>query len=521
MALAAVSLDDKYALETGRVYLTGTQALVRLPMMQRRRDEAAGLHTGCFVSGYRGSPLGGLDQQLWAARRFLREHHVHFQPGVNEDLAATAIWGSQQGDLFGDSNYDGVFAMWYGKGPGVDRSGDVFKHGNSAGSARHGGVLLLAGDDHTAKSSTLTHQCEYAFMDAAIPVLNPAGVQEFLDLGLYGWAMSRYSGCWIGFKTIGETVDSSASVHVDPHRIEIVRPEDFDMPAEGYNIRWPDSPLEQEERLHGHKLYAAIAFARANRLDKAVIDGPKRRLGIVTAGKSYLDVRQALDDLGIDAALAREIGLSVYKVAMTWPLEREGIRQFAEGLEEILVVEEKRAVIENQLKEQLYNWRADVRPRVVGKYDENGEWVLPSTNELSPARIARVIARRIARFHTSEEIEGRLGFLAEKEGALSREPAPLQRIPYFCSGCPHNSSTRVPEGSRALAGIGCHYMVQWMDRETMTFTQMGGEGTPWIGQAPFSKTKHVFVNIGDGTCAPAWRRASTSPSRCCSTTPWR
>ncbi|MDH3597962.1 MAG: indolepyruvate ferredoxin oxidoreductase family protein, partial [Rhodospirillales bacterium] len=414
-------------------------------------------------------------------------------------LAATAIWGSQQGDLFGDSNYDGVYALWYGKGPGVDRSGDVFKHGNSAGSARHGGVLLLAGDDHTAKSSTLSHQCEYTFMDAAIPVLNPAGVQEFLDLGLYGWAMSRYSGCWIGFKTIGETVDSSASVAVDPHRIEIVLPEDFDMPAEGYNIRWPDSPLEQEERLHRHKIYAAIAFARANRLDKAVIDGPKRRFGIVTAGKSYLDVRQALADLGIDEALAAELGLSVYKVAMAWPLEREGMRQFAEGLEEILVVEEKRAVIENQLKEQLYNWRADVRPRVVGKYDEHGEWVLPSTNELTPARIARVIAQRIARFHTSEEIERRLRFLAEKEHALSGEKAPLQRIPYFCSGCPHNSSTRVPEGSRALAGIGCHYMVQWMDRETMTFTQMGGEGVPWVGQAPFSKTKHVFANLGDGT----------------------
>ncbi len=499
MALAAVSLEDKYALESGRVYLTGTQALVRLPMMQRRRDEAAGLHTGCFISGYRGSPLGGLDQQLWTARQFLQKNHIHFQPGVNEDLAATAIWGSQQGDLFGDSTYDGVYALWYGKGPGVDRSGDVLKHGNSAGSAKHGGVLLLAGDDHTAKSSTLSHQCEYTFMDAAIPVLNPAGVQEFLDLGLYGWAMSRYSGCWIGFKTIGETVDSSASVAVDPHRIEIVLPEDFDMPAEGYNIRWPDSPLEQEERLHRHKIYAAIAFARANRLDKAVIDGPKRRFGIVTAGKSYLDVRQALADLGIDEALAAELGLSVYKVAMAWPLEREGMRQFAEGLEEILVVEEKRAVIENQLKEQLYNWRADVRPRVVGKYDEHGEWVLPSTNELTPARIARVIAQRIARFHTSEEIERRLRFLAEKERALSGEKAPLQRIPYFCSGCPHNSSTRVPEGSRALAGIGCHYMVQWMDRQTMTFTQMGGEGVPWIGQAPFSKTKHVFANLGDGT----------------------
>ena len=499
MALAKVSLDDKYTLDSGRVFLTGTQALVRLPMMQRQRDAAAGLNTGCFISGYRGSPLGGLDQQLWRARRFLENNHVRFQPGVNEDLAATAVWGSQQGGLFGDSNYDGVFAMWYGKGPGVDRCGDVFKHGNSAGSARHGGVLLLAGDDHTAKSSTLAHQCEYTFMDAMIPVLNPAGVQEFLDLGLYGWAMSRYAGCWVGFKTIAETVDTSASVSVDPHRVEIALPTDFALPEGGLNIRWPDQPLQQEERLHRFKAYAALAFARANRLDRIVLDGPKRRFGIVTTGKSYLDVMQALEDLGIDQELAAEIGITVYKVAMTWPLEREGARAFAEGLEEVLVVEEKRAVIENQLKEQLYNWRADVRPRVIGKFDEQGDWALPSIDELTPAGIARVVARRIARFYTSERIEQRLAFLEDKETALQQEKAPIARIPYFCSGCPHNTSTKVPEGSRALAGIGCHYMVQWMDRNTDTFTQMGGEGVTWVGQAAFSKTKHVFVNLGDGT----------------------
>ena len=499
MALAAVTLDDKYALERGRIFLTGTQALVRLPMLQRQRDQAAGLNTACFISGYRGSPLGGLDQQLWSARRFLAKSHIHFQPGVNEDLAATAIWGSQQSDLFGDCKYDGVYAMWYGKGPGVDRSGDVFRHGNFAGTAKHGGVLLLAGDDHAAKSSTTAHQCEYAFMDAMIPVLNPAGVQEFLDFGLYGWAMGRYSGCWVGFKTIAETVESSASVEVDPQRVEILLPDDFEMPPEGLNIRWPDPVLAQEERLHRHKLYAALAFARANRLDRMVVDSPKRRFGIVTAGKSYLDVRQALDDLGIDDALAAEIGLSVYKVGMTWPLEREGMREFAEGLDEILVVEEKRPVIENQLKEQLYNWRADVRPRVIGKFNEEGEWILPSTSELTPARIARAIAKRVAHFYSSPRIEERLRFLAQKEKALDMEKAPLERIPYFCSGCPHNSSTKVPEGSRALAGIGCHYMVQWMDRRTDTFTQMGGEGVPWTGQAPFSTTKHVFANLGDGT----------------------
>ncbi|MBM3572204.1 MAG: indolepyruvate ferredoxin oxidoreductase family protein, partial [Alphaproteobacteria bacterium] len=401
MALAAVTLDDKYAFDRGRIYLTGVQALVRLPIMQRQRDLAAGLNTGCFISGYRGSPLGGFDQQLWHAKRFLDRNHIHFQPGINEDLAATAVWGSQQLGLFPGAKYDGVFAIWYGKGPGVDRSGDALKHSNSAGTARHGGVLALVGDDHTCKSSTLAHQSEYALMDAMIPVLNPAGVQEILDFGLYGWAMSRYSGCWVSMKTIAETLDSSASVTADPDRIKIVMPTDFAMPADGLNIRWPDQPLAQEMRLHKHKLYAALAFARANKLDRIVIDSPNPRFGIVTTGKSYLDVMQALDDLGIDEAHAAEIGIRVYKVGMSWPLEREGARRFAEGLDEVLVVEEKRAVIENQFKEQLYNWREDVRPRVIGKFDEARNWILPSADELTPARIARVIARRIDRFYTS------------------------------------------------------------------------------------------------------------------------
>ena len=499
MALPAVTLDDKYVLDTGRIYLTGTQALVRLPMVQRRRDLAVGLNTGCFISGYRGSPLGGFDQALWGARRFLEKSHIHFQPAINEELGATAVWGSQQIDLFPGSRYDGVFALWYAKGPGVDRSGDALKHGNAAGSAAHGGVLLLAGDDHTCKSSTLPHQSEYAFMDAGIPVLNPSGVQELLDLGLYGWAMSRYSGCWIAFKTIAETVDSSASVEIGPERIDIAHPDDFEMPAGGLNIRWPDQPLEQEYRLHKYKLYAALAFARANRLDRIVIDSPRPRFGIVTTGKSYLDVRQALDDLGIDEAYAANIGIRLYKVAMSWPLEREGIRHFAEGLEEILVVEEKRAVVENQFKEQLYNWREDVRPRVIGKFDENHNWILPSNGELTPAQIARVIAQRVARFHTSPRIAERVAFLEAKERQLGANVVPFYRTPYFCSGCPHNTSTKVPEGSRALAGIGCHYLAQFMDRSTATFTQMGGEGAPWIGQAPFTETRHVFANLGDGT----------------------
>jgi indolepyruvate ferredoxin oxidoreductase len=499
MALAAVTLNDKYTVESGRIFLTGTQALVRLPMMQRARDVAAGLNTACFISGYRGSPLGGFDQGLWSAQRFLEKNHIKFQPGVNEDLGATAVWGSQQVGLFPGAKYDGVFAMWYGKGPGVDRSGDVFKHGNTAGTSPKGGVLLLAGDDHACKSSTLPHQSEYAFMDASIPVLNPAGVQDILDFGLYGWAMSRYSGCWIALKTIAETVDSSASVSVDPGRVGLVFPIDFEMPPGGLNIRWPDAPLEQEFRLHKYKLYAALAFARANKLDKIVLDSPKARIGIVTTGKSYLDVRQAFDDLGIDDAHAAEIGIRLYKVAMSWPLEREGIRHFAEGLEEILVIEEKRAVIENQFKEQLYNWREGVRPRVVGKFDENRNWIMPSTGELTPAQIARVIAQRIGRFYTSPRIEDRLKFLEAKERQLASHQSKIERTPHFCSGCPHNTSTKVPEGSRAVAGIGCHYMAVWMDRATETFTQMGGEGVPWIGQAPFTETQHIFANLGDGT----------------------
>jgi len=487
-------------------YLSGIQALVRLPMLQRVRDAAAGLDTAGFISGYRGSPLGGLDQALWKAKAQLAEHRIHFEPGLNEDLAATAVWGSQQVNLFPGAKHDGVFALWYGKGPGADRSVDVFKHANAAGASRHGGVLAVVGDDHGAKSSTLPHQSDHIFAASMIPVLNPAGVQELLDLGLHGWAMSRFSGCWVGMRALTDIVETSAGIVVDPHRIETRLPADFEMPPGGLSIRWPDPPLEQEYRLQHWKVYAAMAYARVNRLNRVVIDSPRARFGIITSGKSYLDVRQALEALGIDAALAAEIGLRVYKVGMTWPLDGEGVRHFAEGLEEILVVEEKRQVIEYQLKEQLYNWREDVRPKVTGKYDEKGEWELPggdwqlpAAGELTPALIARVIARRIERFYTSECIRERLDFLAAKEATLARPHPTVPRVPHYCSGCPHNTSTRVPEGSRALAGIGCHYMALWLNGQTQTFSQMGGEGVPWIGQAPFTETKHVFANLGDGT----------------------
>ncbi len=505
--LAEVSLDDKYTLEEGRVFLTGTQALVRLPLMQRARDQAAGLNTGCFISGYRGSPLGAFDQQLWRARKFLEKSNIHFQPGVNEDLAATAIWGTQQVGLYPGANVDGVFSIWYGKGPGVDRSGDVFRHANLAGTSTHGGVLALAGDDHTCKSSTTAHQTEYAFMDAMIPVLHPANVQEFLDMGLHGWAMSRYAGVWVAFKTLADTVDTSASVHIDPHRVVTRIPEDFEIPAGGLNIRASiHQPLAEEELLHKYRLYAALAYVRANGLNYQVWPSRNRRLGIVTTGKSYLDVMQALEDLHIDEAFAEKLGIVIYKVGMPWPLEREGIREFAEGLEEILVVEEKRAVIENQLKEQLYNWREDVRPRVVGKFNDQRELQLPSYGELTPAGIARVLVDRLkklpggsATVESNEHFQNRLGFLNAKEKSLSETKGGTKRVPYFCSGCPHNTSTKVPEGSRALAGIGCHYMALWMDRNTQSFTQMGGEGMSWVGQAPFTDENHVFVNLGDGT----------------------
>ncbi|CAK0762803.1 indolepyruvate ferredoxin oxidoreductase [uncultured Gammaproteobacteria bacterium] len=498
MDLTTASLDDKYTLDSGRVYLTGTQALVRLPMMQRRRDLAAGLNTAGFISGYRGSPLGGVDQELWRVRPFLEKHHLHFQPGINEELAATAVWGSQQVNLFPGARYDGVFGLWYGKGPGVDRSGDAFRHANFAGSSRHGGVLVLAGDDHAAKSSTVPHQSEHAFVHSLIPVLNPAGLAEVLEYGLLGWALSRWSGCWVALKTISETVDSSGSVAISSAMGDHVLPADFDLPAGGLNIRWPDPSLEQEERLLRHKLRAALAFVRANRLDRVMIAAPRPRLGVVTTGKSYLDVRQALDDLGISEAMAADFGLSVYKVAMSWPLERDGIRHFAEGLEEIVVVEEKRGLIEHQLKEQLYNWQADVRPRVVGKFDEHGAWLLPSAGELSPARIAVELGRRLLKIHNFDWLAERVAFLDQHERDRGH-PSRVLRRPHFCSGCPHNTSTVVPTGSRALAGIGCHYMVHWMDRRTETFTQMGGEGASWIGQAPFTETPHVFTNLGDGT----------------------
>ena len=510
--LNAVSMDDKYTATEGHIFLSGIQALVRLPMMQRQRDLAAGLNTAGYVTGYRGSPLGGLDDALWRAKKHLEPSHVTFAPAINEDLAATACWGTQQVGLIGPTQYDGVFAMWYGKGPGVDRSADALKHLNHAGTSKHGGVILVAGDDHVAHSSSLPHQSDHIFTAAMIPMLYPCNVQEFLDLGIHAWAMSRFSGCAIGFKAIADTVESSASVDANPFRVDVKIPDDFIMPEGGLNIQLSTAGVNavaraQEALMQDYKIYAALAYARTNQLNRVTIDSPVARLGIIASGKSYLDVLEALEQLGIDEAQAAEIGIRVFKVAMPWPLEPDGVREFAQGLDEILVVEEKRQIVEYQLKEQLYNWRDDVRPRVVGKFDEKGEWVAPrgewlltSKLDFSVAQVATVIASRIEKFYTSTAISERLAMLQAKEELLNRAVNTPPRPPYYCSGCPHNTSTKVPDGSVALAGIGCHAMAMaiYPDQNKL-MTHMGGEGATWIGQAAFTDVPHVFQNLGDGT----------------------
>jgi indolepyruvate ferredoxin oxidoreductase len=499
--MSAISLDDKYLATTGRVYVTGSQALVRLPLDQARRDAAAGLNTAGFISGYRGSPLGIYDMALWQADRHLKANRIHFQPGVNEDLAATAVWGSQQVPLLQKPRYEGVFALWYGKGPGVDRSADVLKHGSYAGSHPKGGVLVLCGDDHAARSSTLAHQSDHAMIHCGMPLLHPADIQEYLDFGLFGLALSRYSGCWVGFKCVTDTVDGSASVLVDPARINPVVPTDFVVPADGLGIRFEIAMLKTEARLFEQRHSAAQAFVRANGLDQIRLGaaGQRRRLGIVTTGKSYLDVMEALSRLGIDQRDAATLGVGVYKVAMVYPIEPENIKAFAQDCDELLVIEEKRGVIEEQLAHVLFNVPAARRPLLIGKRDESGRPFVSEVGEFGPEQIMRYIADRYLRRNDSADIRKR--FAAHVEGDTA--PAKISnviRMPAFCAGCPHNTSTRVPEGSVALAGIGCHGMAAFMpDRKIVAAYHMGGEGAPWIGQAPFVETPHVFQNIGDGT----------------------
>ncbi|MFO1146932.1 MAG: indolepyruvate ferredoxin oxidoreductase family protein [Alsobacter sp.] len=497
-ALRDVSLDDKYDLAADRIFLTGTQAIARLLLMQHERDRRAGLNTAGFVSGYRGSPLGGLDQQLIKARRQLSEANVVFQPGINEELAATACWGTQQAQMRGEGRYDGVFALWYGKGPGVDRSGDVFRHANMAGTAPHGGVVCLMGDDHTAESSTTAHQSEFHFVDVMIPILNPAGVQEILDYGLLAWGLSRYAGVWTALKCMKDTVESTAVVDGSLDRVKIVIPDDFAMPPGGLSIRPRDGILDMEARLQDSKRDAMVAFVRANGLNRIITSGgPSAKVGVITVGKSYLDVRQALDDLGIDEVRANQLGLRLYKIGCPWPLEPRGLMDFVKGLDLVIVVEEKRSLIEVQVREELYGTAN--QPTCIGKKDEHGDWLFPVKGALDPNDIAVAIGERLLKYHDSEELRGRVNRLKQAQHTLGETKDVATRIPGFCSGCPHNTSTKVPEGMRAYAGIGCHYMAQWMDRSTDGFTQMGGEGANWVGEASFSTRNHVFQNLGDGT----------------------
>ncbi|WP_208351937.1 indolepyruvate ferredoxin oxidoreductase family protein [Pseudaestuariivita rosea] len=501
MSRQDISLSDRYDLAKSQVLLNGTQALVRLMLMQRARDERAGLNTAGHVTGYRGSPLGAVDMQMMRAEKQLKAAQVLFQPGLNEDLAATALWGSQQAELRGEGKYDGVFGLWYGKGPGVDRTGDVFRHANMAGTSQHGGVLVAMGDDHTGESSTVLHQSEWSLIDFYMPIVSPAGVQEILDYGLYGWALSRFSGLWVGLKTMKDTVEATSVVNGDPFRLDFMRPE-FDMPQGGLNIRLPDTPAEQEARVIDYKRFAAEAFSHANQMDKRVWGKPGARIGFVAAGKNWLDLVHALSLLNIDEAEAERLGITTYKVGQTFPLDMKGFHDWAEGLDLIVVVEEKRKLIEVQIKEAIFDDRRG--RRVYGWYKGGAggmhrDELFPTRGALDPIWIAEKLGEiLIEEGRETDRIRAGLQTLQEARKADNAEEI-AARLPYFCSGCPHNSSTKLPEGSRAYAGIGCHYMVQWMDRETVGFTQMGGEGVNWVGEAPFSTRDHVFQNLGDGT----------------------
>ncbi|MGR3501412.1 indolepyruvate ferredoxin oxidoreductase family protein [Pseudaestuariivita sp.] len=498
---AQVSLSDRFDLDKHQVLLNGTQALVRLMLAQSARDRAAGLETAGFCTGYRGSPLGAVDMQMHRAGKELAAANVRFQEGLNEDLAATALWGSQQAELRGEGKQDGVFGLWYGKGPGVDRSGDVFRHANMAGTSPHGGVLVAMGDDHTGESSTVLHQSEWALIDAYMPIVSPAGVQEILDYGHYGYALSRFSGLWVGLKTMKDTVEATAVVNGDPHRLSFVTPE-FPMPEGGLNIRLVDTPHAQEARMIDHKRFAAEAFSRANGMDKRVWGKPGAKIGFVAAGKNWLDLCHALSLLNIDEGEAERLGITTYKVGQTFPLDMQGFHDWAEGLDLIVVVEEKRKLIEVQIKEAIFDDRRG--RRVYGWYKGGAggihrDELFPTAGALDPIQIAQKLGDILC--EEGRETDGIRAGMARLDEARRADNAPdiAARLPYFCAGCPHNSSTKVPDGSRAYAGIGCHYMVQWMDRETTGFTHMGGEGANWIGEAPFSTRNHVFQNLGDGT----------------------
>ncbi len=494
MTVNKVSLNDRFDLGKKIVIASGTQALVRLMLNQAVRDRVKGINSAGLVTGYRGSPLGGVDATFTKAEKFLEKNNIKFQYGLNEDLAATAIWGSQQTELHNEGKYDGVFGLWYGKGPGVDRCGDVFRHSNLAGTSKHGGVLVAMGDDHSAESSTELHQSEYALVDAMMPILSPAGVQDILDFGIKGWALSRYSGLWVGIKCLKDTIEVTEVVDASYDRVKIVDPKDKD--HEELNIRLGDTPPAREDRLHNKKLRAAKIFARANKLNRVDFSPTEKKIGIISAGKSWLDTVHALSLLDIDEEEAEKYKLTTLKLGMVWPIDNGFVKDWADGLDKILVVEEKRGLIESQVKEALYGTVNS--PKIIGKHDENGELLLPSNGVLDPIIVSKAIANKLIGSSKSEKLESALNSISIGSRSEANTPAP-DRIPYFCSGCPHNSSTKIPEGSIAYAGIGCHTMAIWMDRATDGPTHMGGEGINWIGQAPFSNRNHVFQNLGDGT----------------------
>lgn len=497
-ALKPVHLDDKYDLDKEQVFITGTQAVVRLTLMQKERDRRAGLNTGGYITGYRGSPIGGLDMAMWKEQARLQANDIHFEPGLNEDIAATAVWGAQQAEMRGDGKFDGVFGIWYAKGPGVDRSGDVFRHANMAGTSPNGGVLALMGDDHVAESSTTAHQSEFGFVNYGMPVLSPAGVQEILDYGVIGYGLSRYASVWVGIKCVKDTIESTAVVDGRIDRVQLVEPKVDRRPKEGLSIRPNDPMLVQEARLVDHKIDAILDYVAANKINKTILSGGKKpRIGVITSGKSYLDVRQAMDDLGIDEVRGNNLGLRLFKVGCVWPIPEKELQKFGKGLDLIIVVEEKRSLIEQQLREALYGQPNP--PTIVGKRDEKGNWLFTQKAQLDSNTIAIAIGERINKFAKDKDLANQVMHLKDAQETLAATEGVAMRIPYFCAGCPHSTSTHVPDGSRAYAGIGCHYMAQWMDRSTEGFTQMGGEGANWLGEHRFSKRDHVFQNLGDGT----------------------
>lgn len=489
-------LDDRYHLSEGRVFLTGTQALVRIMLDQARRDRVSGCNTAGFISGYRGSPLGALDLELWRARQRVADDRITFMPAVNEDLGATAVLGAQQASLDPQCEVEGVFSMWYGKGPGVDRSGDALKHGNAYGSAPKGGVLVVAGDDHGCVSSSMPHQSDVAFMSWFMPTLNPASVAEYQAFGEYGFALSRFSGTWVGFKAISETVESGQSVELQPDRA--FQQPDFTGPQGGLHVRSADLPSPEIETRIDHKLRAVEAFVEANPIDRCIYDLPDARFGIVTTGKGHLDLMEALRLLGLDEAKCRALGIDIYKVGMVWPLARRDALAFVRGKEEVLVVEEKRGIIESQFKEYFYDWPGDKPEKMVGKHRAAGDPLIPWTGELSPLGLVPIVAERLDRFFPQEDLIQKARGLTENPPVLLKVDG-ANRTPFFCSGCPHNTSTKVPEGSKAASGIGCHVMASWMDRETVGYAQMGGEGVPWVAASKFNGNKHIFQNLGEGT----------------------